>query len=619
MGFPEKWCIWIKGILESSCASVLVNGSPTFQFKNEKGLRQGDPISPFLFLIVMECLSWLMNKAKDMGILKGINFRVDNTDLNHLFFADDALIMGEWSRENLQNTARILRIFYLCSDLRINIHMSNLFGVGTQDEEVDSMLEVLGCREGVFPFVYLGIKVGAKMTRIGSWEPVLSTIKKRLTGWKAKHLSIGGRVILIKAVLENLPIYYLSLYKAPKAVIESMEKIMRRFLWAGCSVENKINWIAWNIITTPKKEGGLGVSKLEDVNDALLLKWAWRFKTGGNGLWKKVVIGCHGLSRNWSLLPCTASASGCWKQIVKIGEKKIWPGKTLGSYFEALVGDGSLISFWMDSWLREDPLRIVYPHLFRLEIDKWTVVADRIRVVSGTKILQWKWRKDPTTAAEINELFNLMEEIYDYAWKGSIDKWNWKASGSNRFTVSSARKLLSSYPRPAVEQHMKWKCWTPLKCKIMVWRAIRNRLPTKVELHKRGVSLQNDLCGFCDSNAETSTHIFTGCLFVAEIWNRVEHWCRLNPSIVFDVIDLIKITKNHPLTKQARIILRGIIFTSMWTIWNERNDRIFQSKRRRATEVVESIKMTSYFWFKNRSKMKGIDWNVWCKYPLDLM
>ncbi|PWA87996.1 reverse transcriptase domain, Reverse transcriptase zinc-binding domain protein [Artemisia annua] len=304
---------------------------------------------------------------------------------------------------------------------------------------------------------------------------------------------------------------------------------------------------------------------------------------------------------------------------LKVGEKKIWSGKTLGSYFEGLVGDGSLISFWMDSWLREDPLRIIYPHLFRLETDKWAVIADRIRVVSGSKILQWKWRKDPTTAAEINELFNLLEEIYDYAWKGGIDKWNWKASGSNRFTVSSARKLLSSYPRPAVEQHMKWKCWTPLKCKIMVWRAIRNRLPTKVELHKRGVSLQNDLCGFCDSDAETSTHIFTGCLFVAEIWNRVEHWCRLNPSIVFDVIDFMKITKNQPLSKQARNILRGIIFTSLWTIWNERNDRIFQGKRRRATEVVESIKMTSYFWFKNRSKMKSVDWYVWCKYPLDLM
>ena len=109
-----------------------------------------------------------------------------------------------------------------------------------QDEEIDSMLEVLGCRRGDFPFVYLGIKVGAKMTRIGNWDMVVNTLNKRLTGWKAKNLSIGGRVILIKSVLENLPIYYLSLYKVPKAVIESMEKIMRRFLWTGCNEEKRL-------------------------------------------------------------------------------------------------------------------------------------------------------------------------------------------------------------------------------------------------------------------------------------------------------------------------------------------------------------------------------------------
>ncbi|XP_022041786.1 uncharacterized mitochondrial protein AtMg01250-like [Helianthus annuus] len=118
MGFPSTWCNWIKGILISSRAAVLVNGSPTFEFKIEKGLRQGDPLSPFLFLIVMEALSWMLKKAKAIGELKGINFTDDEADITHLFYADDALILGEWSRENLQSTARILRVFYLCSGVR---------------------------------------------------------------------------------------------------------------------------------------------------------------------------------------------------------------------------------------------------------------------------------------------------------------------------------------------------------------------------------------------------------------------------------------------------------------------------------------------------------------------
>src|ERR1043165_4815599 len=95
------------------------------------------------------------------------------------------------------------------------------------------MMEFLGCRRGNVPFIYLGIKVGAKMTRVCNWDPVIKVIKNRLSSWKAKILSIGGRLVLIKSVLESLPVYYLSLYKAPKAVIDSMEAIMRRFLWAG--------------------------------------------------------------------------------------------------------------------------------------------------------------------------------------------------------------------------------------------------------------------------------------------------------------------------------------------------------------------------------------------------
>ena len=187
------------------------------------------------------------------------------------------------------------------------------------------------------------------------------------------------------------------------------------------------------------------------------------------------------------------------------------------------------------------------------------------------------------------------------------------------FTVRSARNLISHCPSLGRETQMKWNCWTPLKCKIMVWRAILNRLPTKAELCKRGVNLQNLVCGLCDTDTETSTHIFTGCFYATEIWSRVEYWCRLNPMIVFDVSDLMKIPGCQPTSNQAKYILCGIIFTSLWTIWTERNDRIFQGKRRRATEVFESIKMTSYFWFKNRSNVKSLEWNDWCKYPLDSM
>ncbi|XP_022003449.1 uncharacterized protein LOC110900899 [Helianthus annuus] len=141
--------------------------------------------------------------------------------------------MGEWSSSNFINMRRILRIFYLCSGLKINLHKSVLCGVGVEDEVIANVAESMGCKAGALPFTYLGIKVGANMNRVSNWEPVVTTFKRRLSKWKANTLSIAGRLTLIKSVLDSLPTYYFSLFKAPKKVVDVLEGLMRRFLWGG--------------------------------------------------------------------------------------------------------------------------------------------------------------------------------------------------------------------------------------------------------------------------------------------------------------------------------------------------------------------------------------------------
>ncbi|XP_076936289.1 putative mitochondrial protein AtMg01250 [Bidens hawaiensis] len=128
MGFPQKWCGWVRGILCSARSAILVNGSPTFEFGCEKGLRQGDPLSPFLFLFVMEAFSGLFRKATCIGAFDGIRFPNGGLVINHLLFADNAMLLGEWSRFNFLNMKRILRIFFLCSGLKINLNKSTMIG-----------------------------------------------------------------------------------------------------------------------------------------------------------------------------------------------------------------------------------------------------------------------------------------------------------------------------------------------------------------------------------------------------------------------------------------------------------------------------------------------------------
>ncbi|MFS7953393.1 putative RNA-directed DNA polymerase [Helianthus anomalus] len=221
----------------------------------------------------MEVLSRLIDKAGEVGVFSGIKLPNDGPTLSHLFFADDALIVGDWDENNALNIIRILRCFHACSGLRINLGKSNLMGIGVNGSEVEVMADIVGCKPDSLPFKYLGLKVGANMNRVNNWRPVYDIFEARLALWKSALLSIGGRVTLIRAVLESLPTYYFSLYKAPMKVVKDLESIIKKFLWGGSSEVRKTHWVAWDRVTLSKKCGGLGISKLSSINKALLCKW----------------------------------------------------------------------------------------------------------------------------------------------------------------------------------------------------------------------------------------------------------------------------------------------------------------------------------------------------------
>ncbi|GJW77897.1 putative RNA-directed DNA polymerase, eukaryota, reverse transcriptase zinc-binding domain protein [Tanacetum coccineum] len=144
-------------------SSVLVNGSPTPEFDICRGLRQGDPLSPFLFILAMEGLYMLTCKAKDMGIFTRASLGHDNMCVSLLIYADDVIFLGEWSWLNAHNLLCLFRCFYLISGLKINVNKSNIFGVGVPDEYVFNMANTLGCGAASFPMKYLGVPVGCNM------------------------------------------------------------------------------------------------------------------------------------------------------------------------------------------------------------------------------------------------------------------------------------------------------------------------------------------------------------------------------------------------------------------------------------------------------------------------
>nr|GEY38854.1 hypothetical protein [Tanacetum cinerariifolium] len=227
MGFGRKWCAWIRGCLESSVISILVNGSLTDEFKIRRGLRQRDPLSPFLFILAMEGLHMLISHA------------IRSSQL-HVF----KLVMG----------MLLFPIFFMLMTLFF-LEIGMLMGVGVPIGEITKMANIIGCEASTIPFVYLGVPVGANMSRIGSYKELIDKFKTRLSRWKVKTLSVGGRLTLLKSVLGSIAIYYMSIFKNPIAVIKEIKAIRNQFFLGADTDENKMMWIKWNKVMASKKEG----------------------------------------------------------------------------------------------------------------------------------------------------------------------------------------------------------------------------------------------------------------------------------------------------------------------------------------------------------------------------
>ncbi|KAJ0788215.1 putative RNA-directed DNA polymerase [Helianthus annuus] len=614
MGFPALWCKWIFGVLSSARAAVLVNGSPTFDFQCQKGMRQGDPLSPFLFLLVMEVLSCCIFKAVDIRAVLGVQLPNDGPILSHLFYADDALIIGDWSELNVLNVIRILRGFYLCSGLKINLAKSSFFGIGVPASDVEVLAAAVGCKVDKIPFVYLGIPVGANMNRVASWRPVFEVVEKRLSLWKAKVLSIGGRVTLIKSVLECIPNYFLSLYRAPVGVISKLETMFRKFLWGGSLEEKKTHWVGWDRVASPIDCGGLGIRSLGSINISLLLKWAWRFKSEKGNLWVNVISAIHYDRRGLDFLPVKASLGGTWGKIAKLASTPLLSGDSFKNVMRGRVGNGSDTLFWLDPWLCNVPLKECFPNLFRLEKNKECVVRSRIvRSISNPEA-KWDWIQPPDSNIELAEWMDLNSKLRDIVLSDGFDKWVWLGDDNGEFSVGSVKRMLDKNRDFSSRYVWEWSSWVPLKCNLFAWRAEMERIPTKVELRKRNVALEDDFCPMCGSDLESASHIFTACIFVTKVWSMITRWCKVPELVAFTVRDILESHNFCGLKGRMLDAFKGIALITCWQIWKARNERIFSNIVRKEEDIVSSVIAIGFLWFRNRSKFKDVTWSDWCKF-----
>ena len=205
--------------VSSASMSILLNGSLLKPFKMEKGLRQGDPLFPYLFILVSKALVCLLNKANDLNLIEAVQIGKDKVRLKHLQFADDTLIFVPRNSVCITNYFRILDVFAVMSGLRLNYSKSCFITWNSSDHGwARDISRSIGCLHSKCPFTYLGFPLGDNMNRCSAWKSVLEKIHNKLSSLKAKILSRAGRLTLIKSVLNSLPVYYMSMFKMSKSI-----------------------------------------------------------------------------------------------------------------------------------------------------------------------------------------------------------------------------------------------------------------------------------------------------------------------------------------------------------------------------------------------------------------
>ncbi|XP_056698546.1 uncharacterized protein [Spinacia oleracea] len=538
--FPKLFINLIMSCITSSSISVLWNGEICDSFTPSRGIRQGDPLSSYIFVLCLDRLSTMiedlvnqvMTLLEQFGNMSGLK----------LSFTKSTLIFPQSLNHNIRRD--------IAGEYGIKI--SSSFGK------------------------YLGVDIRPHKLKINNYKGLLDKTMDRIRGWQAKILNMAGRCTLIRSVLSSFPLYAMQTSLIPSTITYAIEKCCRKFLWNKVDRSKYMARLAWDKVTLPTNVGGLGIRRLKDWNLAFMAKLGWTILDKPDKLWVRILKEKY--LKNSSLLNSMPNynQSPLWRDILK-GNHILQKGLIIG------IGNGKNTSIWYHHWIGDAPLytleEIKIPELKA----HWFV--NRI-------IRNGQWYLD-----EIQHLLatHIRDLILAYPLSNNMDEEDfirWKYSKNGDFEIKSAYHIQLYDPSPTSFSNFPWKTIWKIKCpykyKMLLWNCCHEILPVAASLNQRIPNI-SPICSRCQHQREDHLHLFRDCPQSSVLWSFIfqrvwnsEHFqfCAFYNSSWKDWI-------NFNLHNSAS--WKVIFIVAIWHIWISRNKAVFDLKMKSAFSLYNSF------------------------------
>ncbi|KAF5454906.1 hypothetical protein F2P56_024537 [Juglans regia] len=301
LGFHSKVVQLLMMCVKSASFSVLINDTPTGHIVPTRGLRQGDSLSPYLFLMCIEGQVSLLKDVAVSQVVTGLQICRGPPRLNLLLFADDSVIFCVADVDTNRRLQVLLKQYEDASGQQINKEKTSMvFSRNVSEDKQKEIMDLWGSTQGHQYERYLGLPPMVGKSKNHAFADIKHKVWLKLQSWKESMFSQGGREILIKAIALAIPSYTMSCFKLPSKLCTDLEKLMARFGWGQKQEERKVHWVNWTKVCDSKYYGGLGFKELGNFNMASLAKQGCRLLQDKESLFIK------------SIVPNTSLKEICW-------------------------------------------------------------------------------------------------------------------------------------------------------------------------------------------------------------------------------------------------------------------------------------------------------------------